>query len=96
MSDTIHPLQGEWTIHQIAELREALRPVVAQGCSQFDGADVSEMDSSGLQVLLAARNTLASQGREIHLLHASRPMREVLSCYGLDENLIPLHPEALS
>ena len=93
MSTPTACLAGEWTIHAIAQQREALLALVNDGQTEFDASGVTEMDTSGLQLVLAAKNTIAKQGGEIHLLQCSSTVRDALRAYGLDANLLPIVTE---
>lgn len=96
MSDTIEHLSGEWTIHQIGEHHHALLSAIQAGASTLDASGITEVDSAGLQLLVAARQSLQRQGRELHLIATSPCVREALSAYGLDANLHPVHQEVQS
>jgi anti-sigma B factor antagonist len=86
MDDAIR-IEGEWTIHAAATLREGLLAQVSEGAHQFDLGAVTEIDSAGLQLLLAAQRSLARQGREIVLTACSPAVTQVLKIYGLDSDL---------
>jgi anti-sigma B factor antagonist len=87
MSNAAARLQGEWTIHAIAQHREAMLVLVNEAHVEFDASGINEMDSAGLQLLLAAQRSLALQGRELRLTQASEVVRNVLESYGLDLSL---------
>ncbi len=87
MSNAAASLTGEWTIHAIAQHREAMLALVNDAHAEFDASGITEMDSAGLQVLLAAQRSLALQGRELRLVQVSPVVRGVLSTYGLDHGL---------
>jgi anti-sigma B factor antagonist len=87
MSDTASRLDGEWTIPMAATLREDLLKRVAEGVHVFDLSGVTEMDSAGLQLLLAAQRSLARQGHELVLSACSPSVSQVLKSYGLDADL---------
>ncbi|MFT3858502.1 MAG: STAS domain-containing protein [Aquabacterium sp.] len=84
-------LTGEWTIHAIAQHRDAMLTLVNEGCCSFDAAGITEMDTAGVQLLLAAQRSIARQGQELSLLQPSGVVKDVLKAYGLDANLNPLH-----
>lgn len=96
MSDSVESLQGEWTIHHVGELHQTLSALVQQGCRTFDVGGIAELDSAGVQLLIAARNALVLQGHEMSLIHASPCVRDALTCYGLDANLHPVYAEVLA
>ncbi len=80
-------IEGEWTIHAAATLRDSLLQQVTEGAHVFDLGAVTEMDSAGLQLLLAAQRSLARQGREMVLTACSPVVTQVLKTYGLDSDL---------
>jgi anti-anti-sigma factor len=87
MSDLAVVLEGEWTIPGAAVLREALLTHVAQRAHVYDLQGITEMDSSGLQLLLALQRSLARQGQELTLQAISPAVKQVLQNYGLDTDL---------
>ncbi len=87
MSEHAIPLTGEWTIQAAAALRDSLLEHVAQGAHTFNLEGVTEMDSAGLQILLALQRSLARQGRELTLLGISPAVFQVMQTYGLDADL---------
>ncbi len=80
-------IEGEWTIHAAATLRDSLLQQVTEGAHVFDLGAVTEMDSAGLQLWLAAQRSLARQGREMVLTACSPVVTQVLKTYGLDSDL---------
>lgn len=91
MSDTTAAcLTGEWTIHAIAQHREAMLALVNDGNAAFDASGITDMDTAGLQLLLSAQRSVAQQGQELHLLHPSAAVKSVLQAYGLDMTLQPV------
>ncbi|MEY4765852.1 MAG: hypothetical protein RI907_2525 [Pseudomonadota bacterium] len=87
MSEQTVELQGDWTIQTAASLRETLLEHVTQGAHVFDLQGVTEMDSAGLQLLLALQRSLARQGHELTLQAASPAVSDVLRTYCLDMDL---------
>ncbi len=87
MSDLAVVLEGEWTIPGAAVLREALLGHVAQRAHVYDLQAITEMDSAGLQLLLALQRSLARQGQELTLQAISPAVRQALKSYGLDTDL---------
>lgn len=96
MSTSTACLAGEWTIHAIAQHREAMLALVNGGSYEFDASGITDMDSAGLQLLLAAQRSIAQQGHELSLVQASTAVKDVLKAYGLDANLhaVPLEESA--
>lgn len=91
MSDTQANLSGEWTIHAIAQQHEALRPMVGAGQHVLDASGITDMDSAGLQLLLAASQSLARQGLALQIVAPSDAVKAVLQGYGLDTELQALN-----
>lgn len=98
MSDTTTAcLTGEWTIHAIAQHREAMLALVNDGIVAFDASGITDMDTAGLQLLLSAQRSLAQLGQELQLVHPSSAVKGLLQAYGLDMTLQPVSiEEALS
>jgi stage II sporulation protein AA (anti-sigma F factor antagonist) len=57
----------------------------------IDFHDVTFMDSSGINVLVAANNTVRARGGSLRLAAAPTRVLELLHIVGLDA-LLPLHP----
>ena len=78
-------VDGEMTIYRAAELREGLLAALAQGEGDFtiDLAAVTEMDSAGVQLLMAARKSAEAAGFALHLAGHSPAVVEVLETLGL-------------
>lgn len=80
-------LPAELTIYHAAALRAQFADALAAGQSRFDLAQVTEFDSAGLQLLLAARRSAVQDGRAIEFANAPRVVLEVAATYALDERL---------
>jgi anti-sigma B factor antagonist len=77
----------ELTIAQAADTRNQLLqalPALAQD-ARLNLAGVSEFDSSGVQLLLSLRASLAQQGQTLQLLQPSAVVRDALATFGLTE-----------
>ncbi|HEX5354674.1 MAG TPA: STAS domain-containing protein [Aquabacterium sp.] len=96
MSTTAACLTGEWTIHAIAQQREAMLALVNEGHIEFDASGVTDMDTAGLQLLLSAQLSVAQQGQELKLTHLSDAVKSVLTVYGLDASLHSVYPEEVT
>jgi len=88
-------LDGELTIYRAAELRLVLQQALA-GLSAGAGlevnlADVTEMDSAGVQLLLSASKTGRARGCELRLVDHSPAVLEVFGTL----QLAPLFDAAL-
>lgn len=93
-SCTTLALGPELTIPFAAATRDTLfdalhtQGAAAQGDLALDLSAVTEVDSAGLQLLLATRRSLAERGDALHLLAPSAPLREALAVLGLS-HLLP-------
>jgi anti-anti-sigma factor len=77
-------LSGELTIYHAAALRDALLPLAAEaGAWTLDLSGVTDIDSAGIQVLLAARRTLAVRGAVVRLTACGGAAQDALSLYGM-------------
>ena len=80
-------IDGEFTIYRAAELCEglksALADTVAGSAFELDLGRVTEMDSAGVQLLMAARKSAALQQRELHLVDPSPAVLEVFDTLDL-------------
>ena len=88
-------VSGEMTIYTAAELKQALTPLLyRQQTLELDLSQVSEMDSAGLQLLLAAKKTMQQGGYPLHLVMHSHAVLDALELCQLaaffgDPTLIP-------
>ena len=84
-------LGAEMTIAHAATHRETLVDAVAATAAdlQLDLAGVQEFDSSGVQLLLAARRSLAERGHALRIVAASTPVHDALLLFGLADLLAP-------
>ena len=74
-------IDGELSIYRATELRQVLLDWSAQCEAEavLDLSGVTEMDSAGLQLLLALERTLAQQGQTLQLAALSPAVAEVLT-----------------
>jgi len=85
MSDTPNALRidGDFTIYRAAELAASLKAALAGtpegGTFEIDLSEVAEMDSAGVQLLLAARRSAADSGRSLRLGALSPAAEEVFN-----------------
>ncbi|MCC4632463.1 MULTISPECIES: lipid asymmetry maintenance protein MlaB [Xanthomonas] len=83
-------LEGEMTIRRAAELKPLLQPALAHpGGVHLDLAAVSEIDTTGLQLLLATKQAIQTDGRPFSLTDSSRAVVDVIELLGLLEALYP-------
>lgn len=90
MSDAIRfALDGELTIYRAAELREALIAALpaAPASMVIDLAEVSEIDSAGVQLLMATQRAAAAIGVPLAFSDASPAVCEVLGLFNLSTAL---------
>ncbi|ABO91254.1 anti-sigma B factor antagonist [Aeromonas salmonicida subsp. salmonicida] len=92
---TLVKISGEMTIYTAAELKQALTPLLyRQQALELDLSGVSEMDSAGLQLLLAAKKTMQQGDSPLHLVMHSHAVLDALELCQLaaffgDPTLIP-------
>ncbi len=85
-SATAHSaLPAEMTIAHAAQLREALLQAVGVGQTSFDAQAVESIDSSGVQLLLALRNSLQANGVSLKFEAPSAVLLDALRLYGLGD-----------
>lgn len=86
-SATALRIEGEMSIYRAAELHDsikaALAGVVTGGALELNLAGVSELDSSGVQLLMAAKKTAAASQRELRLVEHSLAVLEVFETLDL-------------
>lgn len=81
---SIH-VDGDLTIYEAARTRESLLALVdGAGPVELDLAGVGDIDSAGLQLLLATARTL---GDRLTLVRASAAVREAIGLLGLGRRL---------
>lgn len=77
-------LHGELTIYRARELKAALSQALAEADRVTIGlAHVTELDSAGLQLLMAAQRAAASAGKSFHLVHLSTAAQDALQLFDL-------------
>ena len=83
--DTVLRLGADLSIGQAAALRDTLADAVhsAPGDLQLDLSAVHDFDSSGVQLLVATRRSLATRGHALQIVAASAAVREALQLFGL-------------
>lgn len=81
-------IDGELTIRSAIANRDRLLAALADhGELEVDLAGVSEFDSAGVQLLVAARKSATAAGKVLRLAGASPAIVEVLDFLGLHEHL---------
>ncbi|MBB4844805.1 anti-anti-sigma factor [Paucibacter oligotrophus] len=84
-------LGPEMTIAQAADVHGLLLETVGRldGGLSLDLSAVSDFDSTGIQLLLAAHKTLQERGAVLRLHEPSQVVLAALRCYGLAADLQP-------
>lgn len=79
-------VSGELTIYQANAVAQGLKAAQNEGALRdVDLADVSEIDTAGLQILLAARDKAADLGERLLLRNPGPAVLEVLALAGLSD-----------
>lgn len=72
-------LEGELTIFTAEATRQRLLDAVAAGeALEIDLAHVTEMDSAGLQLMIAVKRQAQHQGKALCFVNHSAPVQDVL------------------
>lgn len=90
MNDVTHArLEGELTIYTATEVQQQLLQVLsrAAGAIALDLSDVSETDTAGIQLLLAAQTLAGTQEQAFSLSACSDSVREAASLLGAWDRL---------
>ena len=79
-------LRGEIDMQTAPHLREAALCATSQFSTvlQLDMAEVSFMDSSGVEVLVATRRRIDHEGGRLTVVNPSRPVLRLLEITGID------------
>ena len=88
-------IEGELTIYRAAELATAMKAALAEvpggGAFELDLSDVTEMDSAGVQLLIAARRSAQESGRTLRLAGSSPAVAEVFRTLQLASHFSDAH-----
>lgn len=77
-------LRGELTIYHAESLRAQLLSRLESGAElEVDLHDVTEVDSAGIQVLMAAKKEAQKRGQDMRLVGHSRPVLELFELLNL-------------
>ena len=83
MDSSLLRIDGELTIYRAAELAAAMKAALAAvadgGVLELDLSEVAELDSAGVQLLLAARRSAVESGRTLRLTARSAAVDDVLA-----------------
>ena len=97
MSTTSAPfrIDGEFTIYRAAELAAALKAALAEvpagGAFEIDLSEVTEMDSAGVQLLIAAKRSSEESGRALRVAGLSPAAVEVFDILQLATHFAEAH-----
>lgn len=81
-------LDGEMTIFQAAELKQPLLSLLADGSDvEIDLAQVTEVDTSGVQLMLLLKRTALEQGKTLSFTHHSPGVVAVIDLLNLGSTL---------
>jgi anti-anti-sigma factor len=84
MSDSSIRLDGEVTIYQAAALRESLMEQFALlPAIELDLSAVAEMDTAGLQLVLAAKAEALHASKPFRVIAISDSVRDLLDLYAI-------------
>jgi anti-sigma B factor antagonist len=93
-------IEGELTIYRAAELCDVLKASLAavpqHATLGLDLRAVTEMDSAGAQLLLAAQKSALATGRALHVAATSAAVDEVLAILRLATQFAATPPSAAS
>jgi anti-anti-sigma factor len=86
LASTALSLGPELTIAYAAACRDTLAEALAStlGDLVLDLGEVTDFDSSGVQLLLATQRSLAERGDALQVTAASAAVRDALTLFGLD------------
>lgn len=89
---TVVQLEGGLGVVDAARQREQLLALLERhpGELGLDLTQVDEIDTAGVQLLLATDRSLRERGHRLHLIEVSPAVRQALRIYGLDPRLEPL------
>lgn len=81
-------IDGEFTIYRAEAICNTLRHAVSQGGDlELDLRDVSEFDSAGLQIVLAAQRSVHARAAVFRVVGISAAVAEVFGMLGLSDQL---------
>lgn len=84
-------LSGPVTLANVAAVLEEGRRHLADGVESVDLAEVTEMDSALLALLLAWMRDAKSRNRALALANPPQALRTIARLYGVDTLLVPSH-----
>ena len=79
-------IEGDMSIYSAVEMRNELQKLLDKCDSmEFDLSGVSELDTSGFQLLLQMKKQSNAAGKEVLLSSHSPAVLEVLELYGMED-----------
>lgn len=90
-------IEGELTIYRAAELRQAMLAALGQPGAglEIDLAGVTELDSAGVQLLIAAGKSAAARGGALRLVRHSPAVLDAFAVLDLGAHFgDPINPPA--
>lgn len=77
-------IEGDMTIYSAAACRQLLQECL-DGCreAEFDLSGVVEIDSAGVQLLIAAKREGAARGKPVRLVAHSAAVQEIIDLFHL-------------
>ncbi|MBN8487833.1 MAG: STAS domain-containing protein [Burkholderiales bacterium] len=87
-------LEGSLSVVDAAQQREQLLALLDShpGDLGLDLGHIEDVDTAGVQLLLATGRSLRERGHRLHLIAVSQAVQQALRSYGLDPRLCPLPP----
>lgn len=81
-------IDNELTIYVIDSIKNQISDEMEKYTSfEFNLSKVEEIDSAGLQLLLAFKNELLRKDKQFEITSASQAVSDLLTIYGIDESL---------
>lgn len=79
-------IEGDMTIYTAADMRDELKKLLDKCKSmEFDLSGVSELDTSGFQLLLQVKMQSNAEGKEVLMSSHSPAVLEVLELFGMED-----------
>ncbi|HCI13792.1 MAG TPA: anti-sigma factor antagonist [Gallionellaceae bacterium] len=77
-------VEGEMTIYRAAELKASMLPEIERAQKiEIDLSHVTEIDSAGLQLMVAAKLEAIQRGKALHFTGHSKPVMDMLDLFDL-------------
>lgn len=74
---------GAWTVYEAAATWETLKThAETSGQLELDLGAITDIDTTGVQLLIMARRLCRQRGGELRLLGCSEPVRQAMRLYG--------------